>query len=473
MTALGFQLPFFNYQSSQSTSASAFAGGSYAAASSSVCGNSVATNPGLFNGFNQLDSAVGPDQQQQQNMFMGMMQMFMQFMMMMMQMFMGNNQQAQQGQQPQQANNPLQNPANPAAAAAAPAPGTSSASSVNTPYGSSAAAASNTFVPTANNGINNSVMSQIDPKELEAVKGQDLGAVDKNGNPIFLVAKGKKDGKYHIYKSDGKSNGKKYKSVVKVKSGNNYLYVNNPAQNREAAANNKGNLLGYNVSAAAASSSTPWGNSSASAVSINPVYGPGLLENKSDYKTGSPLILDLNGNGKVDAAHSSQLGGKGINVDGKGGKDGAAVGGDGMLTLGDVNKDGKIDGGEVLGNNTVDPFTGQKIGAKNGFDALAKVAQSAEKHTGIKCMDENGNVDLQKLNQALEQSGKGKIGFISGATDNANDVKGLNTTNVKSINVSDYVNRQESGAVQHNQIGSYQTADGQTKRVDDVWFQLA
>ncbi len=107
--------------------------------------------------------------------------------------------------------------------------------------------------------------------------------------------------------------------------------------------------------------------------------------------------------------------GKGVDINGDGKADGAATNGDKMLTLGDVNKDGKITGEEVLGDQTVDPFTGQKLNAKNGFDALEKVADSAEKHTGIKCKDDNGNVDLQKLKAALEQSGKGNLGMVSGA----------------------------------------------------------
>ena len=123
---------------------------------------------------------------------------------------------------------------------------------------------------------------------------------------------------------------------------------------------------------------------------------------------------------------------------------------------------------EVFGDKTVDPFTGKAVGAKNGFEALKKVAQSVQQHTGQSCMDANGNVDLQKLQALLQLSGK-NLGMIS--DDNITTLGDLG--DAKSINVNNYSEQKQTGAVQHNQLGNYTDTAGKTQKVDDVWFQLA
>ena len=459
-------LPQFNYQVSQGASAFASAGaGSAFASASASAGSGLSGLASLFNGFNQLSNVAGPQQQQQQqqqNPMMQMFQMFMGFMMQMMQMMMQmfgmnpQNQQQQPGmQQPQNAFNPAaqQQPFMPA----------------NNPVNANGANATAT-ASAGNQLANNSALSKVDAKELQAVEGKDLGAVDSKGYPKYLVAQGK-DGKYHIYEQKKDGNGRNYKSVVKVKNGSNNLYVKDPEKNKAAAAAAANN----NSSAAAASASAvsisynPWTGditfSAASAAAAAASSGSsGIVENQGGGTTGSPLILDTNKDGKVSAEQ-----GRGVDIDGDGKADGAATNGDKMLAMGDIDGDGKITGKEVFGDQTIDPFTGQKLNAKNGFDALAQVAMSAQKHTGIQCIDENGNVDLRNLKQALEQSGKGSLGLIGG--DNVTTLEGLG--DAAKINVTNYINQQQTGAVQHNQLGTYQTTDGNTHKVHDVWFQLA
>jgi hypothetical protein len=52
-----------------------------------------------------------------------------------------------------------------------------------------------------------------------------------------------------------------------------------------------------------------------------------------------------------------------------------------------------------------------------------------------------------------------------------------NTTNleslgdVASIDTANYVQQQDTGEVQHNQLGNYEDTSGDTHKVDDVWFQ--
>lgn len=431
--------------------ATASSGSSYASASAS------SGSTGLFDGgFNQINNAIGNQCCNQD----GMIQMFMQFIMQLIQQMFGNkgNQQCQNSTN----QNPLQNNQN-AFPFVSP---NASANAAASPYGATAnasAGGANAFAQVGGNADSN-LLNKVSQAERDAVKGKDLGAVDKNGYPQYLISKAK-DGQYHIYEQKGNTKGKTYKSVTKVKSGSNYLHVKDPAKNKAAAAAASTNNGGSFASSFAYNYNPTTGQASfAGAFAYSDSASSGALENKGGGKTGSPLILDTNKDGKVSAQQ-----GMGVDVNGDGKADGAATGGDKMLAMGDIDGDGQITGKEVFGNETVDPFTGQKVNAANGFDALAKVAKSAEQHTGIKCVDENGEVDLQKLKQAMEQSGKGSLGMISG--NNTTKLEGLG--DASKINTNNYSNHNESGLVQHNQQGSYTDANGQKHSIHDIWFQLA
>lgn len=175
----------------------------------------------------------------------------------------------------------------------------------------------------------------------------------------------------------------------------------------------------------------------------------------------SPIIVDFNKDGKVDATS----GNTGIDADGNGIADGAATGGDKMLAMSDMNGNGKVDGSEVFGDQTVSPFTGEKINATNGFEALKTIAQQAEEKTGIKCYS-GGLVDLQALKSALATVGV-NLGFIS--DDNVTELEDL--AHVVALNVDNYNKVDAEGDVQHRQQGSYVANDGQTYGANDVWFK--
>lgn len=175
----------------------------------------------------------------------------------------------------------------------------------------------------------------------------------------------------------------------------------------------------------------------------------------------SPIIVDFNKDGKVDATS----GNTGIDADGNGIADGAATGGDKMLAMSDMNGNGKVDGSEVFGDQTVSPFTGEKINATNGFEALKTIAQQAEEKTGIKCYS-GGLVDLQALKSALATVGV-NLGFIS--DDNVTELEDL--AHVVALNVDNYNQVDAEGDVQHRQQGSYVANDGQTYGANDVWFK--
>jgi len=174
----------------------------------------------------------------------------------------------------------------------------------------------------------------------------------------------------------------------------------------------------------------------------------------------SPIVVDFNKDGKVSAAS-----GNGVDVDGNGIGDGYASNGDKMLAMSDKNANGAIDGSEVFGDQTVSPFSGQKLNAANGFEALRMVAEEAEQYTGIKCVF-NGEVDLQLLKSALSTVGV-DLGFIS--DNNVSKLEGL--AHVASINVAGYNEVDAEGNVQHRQQGTYTDADGNTYGANDVWFK--
>ena len=181
----------------------------------------------------------------------------------------------------------------------------------------------------------------------------------------------------------------------------------------------------------------------------------------SDGTWTSPLVLDTNKDGKVTSSNAA-----GVDVNNDGTADGAATRGDKMLAMSDFNKNGQIDGNEVFGDQTVSPFTGKKLNAANGFEALKMIANEAEQKTGYKIIT-NGNVDIAKLQEALASVGI-NLGLISN-----NNVTSLESaSDIRYINVDNYIqNDKASGEVQHRQLGTYTDASGKIHSVNDVWYK--
>lgn len=178
----------------------------------------------------------------------------------------------------------------------------------------------------------------------------------------------------------------------------------------------------------------------------------------STYK--SPLILDLDGDGKVSAAY-----GLGVDVDGDGKAEGAAIGGDKMLAMSDLTNDNLVGSEEVFGDETISPFTKKPLNAKNGFEALKIIAQQAKTYTGIDCF-ENGSVNVLKLQQALNKVGV-TLGFVGGA----NNSRLETLQGVSTIDVSNYDEVAQTGKIQHRQQGTFVTTDGEERKIHDVWFE--
>ena len=189
---------------------------------------------------------------------------------------------------------------------------------------------------------------------------------------------------------------------------------------------------------------------------VSSTYNGGNIYSTA-VKAYDPIIVDFNRDGKVSAAQ-----GQGVDINGDGIADGTAARGDKMLAMNDINGSGAIDGGEVFGDQTVSPFTGEKLNAANGFEALAKVAKEAEQYTGIKCLDSEGNVNLAELKRALNKVGV-NIGFISES--NVTSLEDL--AHVASINVANYLDIDGANL----QTSYYTDNTGAKYEASDIWFK--
>jgi hypothetical protein len=167
---------------------------------------------------------------------------------------------------------------------------------------------------------------------------------------------------------------------------------------------------------------------------------------------GTPLVLDLNGNGiETQSIHGGTM----FDLLGTGEKinTGWVTGGDGLLVL-DRNSDGQInDGGELFGEATL-LADGRK--AQTGYEALADLDSNAD---GL-------------INQNDAAFGQLQV-WVDADADGLSQAGELNT--LESLGITQLDLNASAVAVQNNGniIGlssSYQTADGQNHALADVWF---
>ena len=191
--------------------------------------------------------------------------------------------------------------------------------------------------------------------------------------------------------------------------------------------------------------------------------GSGTTSNPVPVINYDPIIVDFNRDGKL-----SSMTRMGIDIDGDGKADGAAVDGDKMLAMSDLNGNGTIDGKEVFGNATISPFTKKPLNAANGFEALKMIAEEA-KARGCDCIDKDGNVDLKKLSEELAKV-RVKLGFVS----DRNNTGIEDLAHVASINVNQYANHNiaDDENIQIGQAGSYTDTDGNNWMASDFWYKL-
>ncbi|MFA6990089.1 MAG: hypothetical protein WC197_08485 [Candidatus Gastranaerophilaceae bacterium] len=355
-------------------------------------------------------------------------------------------------------------------------------------------------------------LSKVSQNEIAALGNDDIQTVLPGGIAKYVIAPAN-DGAYHIYQYNPNNPANRrpdianiaYTSVVPVAMGSNYLWVGaqqftpissgaqqtvkTTTQNMQTTKVYGAGLKNNTIVSGSGDDSIALTGSNTTIVAGNgdnriAILAPNLLSESQKVvsesftlstigsiardmqmafgTTSSPLILDTNKDGKVDAKS-----GIGVDIDNNGVADGAAIGGDKMVAMGDLNGNGVIDGTEVFGNKTINPFTGQALNAANGFDALKMVAEDAEKISGLDVY-KDGQVNLNLLKAALEANANTSLGLIS--DNNVTSLEGLG--DAASINVEDYTEQAASGDVQHKQLGSYTDTTGNTYKTDDVWFTL-
>ncbi|MBM3268000.1 MAG: hypothetical protein FJZ01_10165 [Candidatus Sericytochromatia bacterium] len=175
-------------------------------------------------------------------------------------------------------------------------------------------------------------------------------------------------------------------------------------------------------------------------------------------KIASPLVFDLNGDGK--AGTTSIAGGKVFDLDGDGKLDRTAWAGpgDGVLAF-DRDGDGVAgsDGTELFGNNTI--VDGNKF--ENGFEALKALAT---KHLGPAAAAD-GQLDAAELAALGEKAGLTML--VDGKR------VGLAELGITKIGLgyAEAGPNADAHGNEHRQVGEGFEIGGQRRAVDDVWFR--
>jgi hypothetical protein len=208
----------------------------------------------------------------------------------------------------------------------------------------------------------------------------------------------------------------------------------------------------------AGSTAVPQGGGKYSVVGPNGEQKGTYTSPTGQDKIASPLVFDLNGDGK--ASTTSVAGGKQFDIDGDGKVDQTAWAGkgDGVLAF-DGNGDGKAgtDGTELFGNNTV--VDGKKF--DNGFEALKAVAK---KHLGDAAIAD-GKLDAAELKTLGEKAGLTML--VDGQQ------KSLADAGVSEIKLgyTEAGRNADANGNEHRQVGAGATVRGNNAAVNDVWFK--
>ena len=296
--------------------------------------------------------------------------------------------------------------------------------------------------------------------DLVSKNNLDLTELVQVGNelwPRFVIAKGKSDGKYHIYEREFK-NGKptstltslarKYipggqsKSYYIVPNGNGYMSVSGESQ---TAKNNY------------------------SEVFLITDLSKGLCNAEfcntfKKYSTYSPLSLDLNGDGVKTSDKVVDF-----DIDGDGQMDKINDSADAVLVF-DKNKDGVAgaDGSECFGNNTDLDGDGKADGYKDGFEALKALAMKENLVNG-----KDDNVLDEKDLKFLEMS----YGLKLKAEGYNSEAQSLGKFGITQINLAAtgettmMDNFDGKGNQLMTQEGATFVQNGETKEYADIWHK--
>jgi hypothetical protein len=211
-------------------------------------------------------------------------------------------------------------------------------------------------------------------------------------------------------------------------------------------------LTGTQVAALTTAQLTVMSDEQVLALQSKGTYSSNLTTAEQAVMVSTPLIFDLNGDGVrtvgLDAGVAFDLEGSGQvrSV-------GWASPEDGFL-VSDLNQDGIInDGTELFGNATVLP-SGEK--ASDGFEALSAYDQNQD---GVINAEDSGWNTLKVWTDA-NQDGVSQAGELRSLTD----------AGITQLNLNPTESAEQQGGNWVGLISSYETTDGQTRELADVWL---
>ena len=296
----------------------------------------------------------------------------------------------------------------------------------------------------AQKDLENSILNLVSEEEMCLVTSNNINLKEtlSDGSPRYIFAKGKNDGKYHIYDmSNNASLARQYGNDTGglrgsdiVPSGNGYINMN--AQGEEAA---NGEEIFW-------------------------LTDCGMQSDTACYCTSSPLEFDIQGDGhKLDTSKTVKF-----DIDGDGILDSINDSNDAVLVF-DKDGDGISgeDGSEMFGDNTDLDGDGKADGYKNGFEALNALAKKEGLVNGTddNTLDEN---DLKTLED--------KYGLKIKTEGYNSKARSLSDVGITEINVS---NSKVSEKTQFDSFGNeIQTQEGATFKINgkestyvDMWHR--
>ncbi|MEZ4600499.1 MAG: cadherin-like domain-containing protein [Syntrophotaleaceae bacterium] len=188
---------------------------------------------------------------------------------------------------------------------------------------------------------------------------------------------------------------------------------------------------------------------------VAPQGADDVLGNIINPGYGSPLILDLDGDG-VETV--SEAAGVQFDLDNNGFAEtvGWASADDGLLAF-DKNNNGRVDNGNELFGNHTTRANGDT--ASNGFIALADYDENGD---GV--INSSDNI-FSNLRIWRDLNGNG--------VSETNELQGLNEAGVASLNLANsYSNAVDEQGNEHRQLGTYVDSGGNTHDMTDVWFSF-
>lgn len=290
------------------------------------------------------------------------------------------------------------------------------------------------------------ITNSISPEEMALVEENNIDLSEKlpDGSPKYIFAKGKEDGKYHIYEMN--EDGTSASSLAR-------RYA--PDGGYDIIASGNGNLNGLQKS----EGDCPEGES---------IYYIGdcgtACSFKGSYSTCSPLSFDLNGDGV-------QLSDEVIDydIDGDGIVDKINDSADAVLVF-DSDGDGISgeDGSECFGNNTDLDGDGVKDGFSDGFAALKSLAFEA----GVIDGADDIVLDSNDLKTLEEQYGlKIKTDGYNSFAQSLSDV-GITEINLADTDETTLVDNVDGNGNQiMYQDGATFTVNGEEREYADIWHR--